>query len=99
MKWTLRETNAAILIAATRLLLICSLLAPPASAQMGSAAEPRAAAPAHPANATATHLPQLVDITSATVITFEHHSSPEQRYVVESISVQKVFSLEVPVSR
>ena len=30
--------------------------------------------------------PQLVDITSSTGITFEHLSSPEQKYIVESMS-------------
>lgn len=30
--------------------------------------------------------PQLVDITSSTGITFEHRSSPEQKYIVESMS-------------
>jgi hypothetical protein len=32
-----------------------------------------------------TNLPQLVDITSSTGIHFEHLSSPEQRYIVESM--------------
>src|SRR5260370_16790061 len=31
-------------------------------------------------------LPQLVDITASTGIHFEHLSSPEQRYIVESMS-------------
>ena len=30
--------------------------------------------------------PRLVDITASTGITFEHHSSPEQKYIVESMS-------------
>jgi hypothetical protein len=30
--------------------------------------------------------PQLVDITASTGITFEHRSSPEQKYIVESMS-------------
>src|SRR3954452_19147797 len=30
--------------------------------------------------------PQLVDITASTGITFEHHSSPEQKFIVESMS-------------
>ena len=33
-----------------------------------------------------TPLPELVDITAATGITFEHLSSPEQKYIVESMS-------------
>ena len=32
------------------------------------------------------HYPQLVDITASTGIRFEHMSSPEQRYIVESMS-------------
>jgi hypothetical protein len=38
-----------------------------------------------PAKPTAT-LPQLVDITASTGIHFDHLSSPEQRYIVESMS-------------
>ncbi len=33
----------------------------------------------------ALHVPQLVDITASTGIRFEHLSSPEQRYIVESM--------------
>ena len=33
-----------------------------------------------------TQLPQLVDITSSTKIKFDHLSSPEQKYIVESMS-------------
>ena len=32
------------------------------------------------------HVPQLVDITASTGIRFEHVSSPEQKYIVESMS-------------
>src|SRR5690348_14052101 len=32
------------------------------------------------------HVPQLVDITASTGIHFEHLSSPEQKYIVESMS-------------
>ena len=54
---------------------------------MGSgAAAPRPAAPSHQVAASNAQLPQLVDITESTGITFEHHSSPEQRYIVESMS-------------
>jgi len=35
---------------------------------------------------TSAQLPQLVDITSSTGIKFEHLSSPEQKYIVESMS-------------
>jgi hypothetical protein len=35
---------------------------------------------------TSTQLPQLVDITASTGIKFDHLSSPEQKYIVESMS-------------
>ncbi len=37
-------------------------------------------------SSTASSFPQLVDITASTGIHFEHLSSPEQRYIVESMS-------------
>jgi enediyne biosynthesis protein E4 len=41
----------------------------------------------HPAaSPTTVELPQLVDITGSTGIQFEHLSSPEQKYIVESMS-------------
>jgi enediyne biosynthesis protein E4 len=65
----------------------CILFAGPNEAQMGGgAAAPRPAAQSHQAAASNAQLPQLVDITASTGITFEHHSSPEQRYIVESMS-------------
>jgi enediyne biosynthesis protein E4 len=45
----------------------------------------KAGAPSSPAT-TLAHLPELVDITTSTGITFEHLSTPEQRYIVESMS-------------
>ena len=39
-----------------------------------------------PSNASATSLPKLVDITKSTGIHFSHLSSPEAKYVVESMS-------------
>jgi hypothetical protein len=44
-----------------------------------NAAPPQDTSPALP-------LPKLVDITASTGITFEHLSSPEQKYIVESMS-------------
>jgi hypothetical protein len=38
------------------------------------------------ASSTAATLPQLVDITESTRIKFNHLSSPEQKYIVESMS-------------
>jgi hypothetical protein len=44
------------------------------------------AAASKPSDAPASTLPQLVDITSSTGIHFEHISSPEQKYIMESMS-------------
>ena len=41
---------------------------------------------AQPAAAPAIDYPQLVDITASTGIHFDHHSSPEQKFIVESMS-------------
>jgi hypothetical protein len=40
----------------------------------------------HPTAPAEARLPQLVDITSSTGIKFSHHSSPEAKYIVESMS-------------
>jgi hypothetical protein len=56
--------------------VLCALLAPaqtPAT-QSGSSQSP------------ATNFPRLVDINASTGIHFDHLSSPEQRYIVESMS-------------
>src|ERR1035441_5790231 len=56
---------------------------------MGGGGRPKvsaAAAVQAPAVPSSTHLPELVDITSSTGINFEHLSSPDQRYIVESMS-------------
>lgn len=45
-----------------------------------------AQAPLEKAATAAANVPQLVDITSSTGITFQHLSSPEQKYIVESMS-------------
>src|SRR5258708_28441298 len=39
-------------------------------------------------SSTASSFPQLVDITASTGVHFEHLSSPEQRYIVESMSAR-----------
>jgi hypothetical protein len=74
---------------AVSLLAACSMLSqsPDGSkreVQSGSA-RAQAAAP-KPGDADSSPLAQLVDITSSTGIHFEHLSSPEQRYIVESMS-------------
>lgn len=55
----------------------CSVVAD--MGQMLSHASPQVSAASQP-------YPELVDITASTGIQFEHHSSPEQRYIVESMS-------------
>jgi enediyne biosynthesis protein E4 len=55
---------------------------PLSSAETSTQAGIPSAAPASPS----THYPELVDITASTGIQFEHHSSPEQKYIVESMS-------------
>jgi hypothetical protein len=57
----------------------------PAQSPGGSAAAPPAAKSAPPSESGA-GLPQLYDITAQTGITFEHLSSPAQKYIVESMS-------------
>ncbi|HET9099595.1 MAG TPA: CRTAC1 family protein [Acidobacteriaceae bacterium] len=75
----LRKTFAALL-----LMLAAGVIS--ASAQVATAHPPRTTtnpvAPLAPASA----LPQLVDITKSTGINFSHLSSPEAKYVVESMS-------------
>jgi enediyne biosynthesis protein E4 len=62
--------------------LCIALLSLPSHPQSASARKP--AAPPEP-KPTGPY-PQLVDITASTGITFEHFSSPEQKYIVESMS-------------
>jgi enediyne biosynthesis protein E4 len=58
-----------------------------ASAQVAAAhPSPTAAQTATPSSPAASALPQLVDITKSTGIHFSHLSSPEAKYVVESMS-------------
>jgi hypothetical protein len=58
--------------------------APPQSKAVQDSAIPARAQKMDPQ--TAAQLPQLVDITGSTGIKFEHLSSPEQKYIVESMS-------------
>ncbi|HEY1987215.1 MAG TPA: CRTAC1 family protein [Terracidiphilus sp.] len=70
--------------------LALSLVASLFASSLGAQQQPRPAHGASPASPTVSPTdapyPQLVDITSSTRITFEHLSSPEQRYIVESMS-------------
>jgi len=64
------------------LLVVCTLVAqspaePKKSAQAGSPKQ---------GDSESSRLPQLVDITSSTGIHFEHISTPEQKYIMESMS-------------
>ena len=66
----------AALGAALALLLICfPAFVPFAASRQGS-----------PVARADTSLPQLVDVTDSTGIKFDHLSSPEQKYIVESMS-------------
>ena len=47
---------------------------------------PKAAAEKYPNTNSTQPLPRLVDITNSTGIKFEHFSSPDQKYIVESMS-------------
>ena len=76
-------------VAGLSLLVVCSLIAqspaePKKPGQAGIAAA-QAAAP-KPSDPESSQLPQLVDITSSTGIHFEHVSTPEQKYIMESMS-------------
>ena len=67
----------------TLLLAVCSTCDPSyraASAQLTSTAPIQ-----RPATVTPEDYPRLVDITTSTRISFEHNSSPEQKYIVESM--------------
>jgi hypothetical protein len=59
-----------------------SPLAQPAQTRQGSAKGPAA----NRASGSTADYPQLVDITASTGIQFEHLSSPEQKFIVESMS-------------
>ena len=67
-------------------LLLC--LAPLMRSQTNSSPAPQnqAAAATIPTNGAALSYPTLVDITASTAIEFEHQSSPEQKFIVESMS-------------
>ena len=77
-------------------LLLCTLLLlvaahTPASAQMGtatplSATERQKAEEEAKATGPVSNYPQLVDITSSTGIRFDHKSSPEAKFIAESMS-------------
>jgi hypothetical protein len=67
-------------------LSICGLLAVPTHGQLSGNAAHGGAKTARQSTAANPQLPPLVDITDSTGINFEHHSSPEQRYIVESMS-------------
>ncbi len=69
------------------LFLMLTVVAVPAFSQRASSHRPQSKAQSEvrPAK-TETGLPQLVDITNSTGIKFDHLSSPEQKYIVESMS-------------
>ena len=55
-------------------------------AQQKPGTPPRPPSTIAPARAAAIQVPQLVDITASTKVHFNHLSSPEQKYIVESMS-------------
>ncbi len=75
--WSMRNARRA---AAALCIVLLSL---PSHPQSASARKPVAARPESKPDVP---YPQLVDITASTGITFEHLSSPEQKYIVESMS-------------
>jgi enediyne biosynthesis protein E4 len=62
--------------------ITCALF--PGTSSLAAQMEAQAAKP--PSQPTAAHVPALTDITASTGIHFEHLSSPDQRYIVESMS-------------
>ncbi|MGH9528552.1 MAG: hypothetical protein ACRD2S_01390, partial [Terriglobales bacterium] len=59
-------------------------IAPPKSKTTAPPTDP--STPQEPTPQPPAELPQLVDITASTGIKFEHLSSPEQKFIVESMS-------------
>ena len=77
---SLRNTIAALLLTFAAGLVIAYCQIDSGDRQQNS---PRGV---HPTAPTEARLPQLVDITSSTGIKFSHLSSPEAKYIVESMS-------------
>ena len=79
--------RARLVIAAFCLIFAWIAFAAICFAQVADAPHSHAGIPApRDASHAATAYPKLVDITASTGIQFEHHSSPEQKYIVESMS-------------
>src|SRR6185437_16842908 len=76
---TLSRSSAALL-----LILVAALIS--ASAQVAAPPSPPSAKTAAPSVPATSSLPRLVDITNSTGIHFNHLSSPEAKYVAESMS-------------
>ncbi|MGA8037745.1 MAG: CRTAC1 family protein [Candidatus Acidiferrales bacterium] len=72
-------------LASPRTLALAAFIACICLATTGVAAPPQQASSPSAASPSASELPQLVDITPSTGIKFEHLSSPEQKYIVESM--------------
>jgi hypothetical protein len=75
-----RSRRGTLLVAA----LFCVTLSHPARAQQTRIANPASPASIEPKSPA--YIPQLVDITAKTGIQFTHLSSPENKYIVESMS-------------
>jgi len=91
-----RQAGSEIAVPRMRLLRLCGVLvmlclSSAAMGQMGvpmplSPAERQKAAEEREANGSLPNYPQLVDITASTGIKFDHLSSPEAKFIVESMS-------------
>jgi enediyne biosynthesis protein E4 len=77
-----RKRSRSVVTLTGALLLIASAALLPSTHAHAQSQSAQAQAPAAPVPA---NLPQLIDITSATGIKFDHLSSPEQKYIVESM--------------
>jgi enediyne biosynthesis protein E4 len=84
------RVNKAIWVTSVLSLLAAVSMFSQSPARPNSAVQPGPAgtqsAARKPSDPDSSRLPQLVDITSSTGIHFEHLSSPEQKYIVESMS-------------
>lgn len=81
---TPRHARSSLALGSWATVLCCALLSPAGLEPAAVDAASEEAAPGQAGQSVA--YPNLVDITESTGITFEHLSSPEQRYIVESMS-------------
>src|ERR1700731_1389406 len=87
----LKLTPMRVLLFAVSIVLLLTSVHPAVVAQMGTATplppkEREKAAAENKASGVLPNYPTLVDITPSTGIHFEHSSSPEAKFIVESMS-------------